>query len=92
MIFGSAWKRECCPSPTTPFPPKLNNQRNSIKLAFGAKFVIGWERIMEVILAGERTTLVRRSYENNGYKLKAADWTPKFIGALYDHMNRIWRF
>jgi hypothetical protein len=85
-------KAKVRPSPTTPFPPTFNNQRNSIKLAFRAQSVIGWEKIMKGRLTGEWTTLVRRHYENNGYKLKAADWTPTFIGSLWDHMCRIWKF
>jgi hypothetical protein len=50
------------PSPTTPLPSTCNNQRNSIKLAFRAQSVIGWENVMKGRLAGEWTTLVRQHY------------------------------
>jgi hypothetical protein len=34
----------------------------------------------------------KQHIQNDNIKLKASDWAPKMIQALWDHMLRIWQY
>jgi hypothetical protein len=35
---------------------------------------------------------VKQHIQNENIKLKASDWAPKMIQALWDHMLRLWKY
>jgi hypothetical protein len=43
-------------------------------------------------IAQEWVQFMETHYVNQGYKLKARDWAPTFIGALWEHTQRVWKF
>jgi hypothetical protein len=69
--------------PITPFPATLNRQWNSLKKSFCSQSKIGWESFTKGCITREWTQFVSRHYENQGHKLKANYWPPKFIGELW---------
>jgi hypothetical protein len=101
---GQLWKRELRPCisdpkkakdrelPVTSFPATLNRKRKALKSAYHAQLKIGWQNCTKERIAEEWITLIEAQYANNGYKLKARDWAPKFISALWEHMQRVWKF
>jgi hypothetical protein len=44
--------------------------------------MIGWENMVKGMIAQEWIQSMETHYVNQGYKLKASDWAPPFIGAL----------
>jgi hypothetical protein len=63
-----------------------------LKAAYHAQSKIGWENLVKGRIAQEWIRLIETHYVNQGYKLKARDWAPKFIGALWEHTQRVWKF
>jgi hypothetical protein len=40
----------------------------------------------------QRIEYAKKHIHNENIKLKASDWAPKMIQALWDHMVRIWKY
>jgi hypothetical protein len=78
--------------PTTPFSVTWEIERNALKSAYHAQSKIGWENLAKGRLAQEWTQFMETHYVNQGYKLKASGWAPKFSGALWEHTQRVWKF
>jgi hypothetical protein len=69
--------------PTTTFPSTWNRERNALKSAYHAQSKIGSENLVKGRIAQEWIQFMETHYANQGYALKARDWAPKCIGALW---------
>jgi hypothetical protein len=78
--------------PTTPFSATWNRERHALKSAHHAQSKIGWETLVKGRIAQELIQFIETHYANQGYKLTARDWATKFIGALWEHKQRVWKF
>jgi hypothetical protein len=75
-----------------PFPVTLNRKRNALKSAYHAQSKIGWENFTKERIAEEWIQFIETHYANQGYKLNAQYWAPKFISALWEHIQRVCKF
>jgi hypothetical protein len=78
--------------PTTPLSATWNRERNTLKSAYHAQSNISWENLVKGRIAQEWAHSMETNYANQGYKLKARDWAPKCIVALWEHTQRVWKF
>jgi hypothetical protein len=78
--------------PTTPFSATWSIERNALKSAYHAQSKIGWDNLVKGSIAQEWFQFMETHYANQGYTLKARDWAPTFIGALWEHTQRVWKF
>jgi hypothetical protein len=78
--------------PTMPFQTTFNRQRNTLNLAYHAQSKIGWDYFTKGRIAEEWIQFVETHYVNQGCKLKAQYWAPKFISTLWEHMQWVWKF
>jgi hypothetical protein len=78
--------------PYPPFPVTLNRERNALKSAYHAQSKIGWENLLKGRIAQEWTQFIETHCTNQGHTLNAQDWAPRFIGALWEHTQRVWKF
>jgi hypothetical protein len=76
----------------TPFAPTYNNRRNHLKLAFREQDTIGWDNLIKGRVGRQWIEYVKQHINNENVKLKALDWAPKMIQALWDHMLRLWQY
>jgi hypothetical protein len=53
---------------------------------------MGWENLIKGRLGGEWIEYVKRHIHIKNIKLKASDWAPKMIQALWYHMLRLWQY
>jgi hypothetical protein len=79
-------------TPTTPFSATWNRERNTLKSAYHAQSKIGWENLVKGRIAQEWVQFMETHHMNQGYKLKAREWAPTFIGSLWEHTQRVWKF
>jgi hypothetical protein len=77
---------------TTPFSATWNRERNPLKSAHHAQSKIGWENLVKGRIAQEWIQFMETHYANQSYTLKAQDWALIFIGALWEHTQRVWKF
>jgi hypothetical protein len=75
--------------PTKPFSATWNRDINALKSAHHAQSKIGWENLAKGRIAQEWVQFMETHYANQGYILKAQDWAPEFIGALWEHTQRV---
>jgi hypothetical protein len=73
----------------SPFPPTYKNRRNHLKLAFREQDRIGWDNLIKGRMGKKWIEYVKQHIQNKNIKLKASDWAPKMIQALWDHMLRL---
>jgi hypothetical protein len=78
--------------PATPFSATWNKERNALKSEYHAQYKIGWENLAKGRSAQRWVQLMETHYANQCYKLKTRDGAPKFIGALWEHTPRVWKF
>jgi hypothetical protein len=76
---------------TAPFPPTYNNKRNHLKLALRKHDRIGWDNLIKGRLGRQWIEYVKQHIHIENIKLKATDWLPKMIQALWDHMLQLWQ-
>jgi hypothetical protein len=77
---------------TTPFSATWNREINALESAYHAQSKIGWENLVKGRIAQEWVQFMESHCTNHGCKLKARDWAPKFIGALWEYTQRVWKF
>jgi hypothetical protein len=100
MIFGQPWKKGVhgytrAPNGgdiATPFPPTYNDRRNHLKLAFREQDTIVWDNLIKGQLGRQWIEYVSQHIHNENIKLKASEWAPKMIRALWDQMLRMWQY
>jgi hypothetical protein len=76
----------------SPFPTAYNDRRNHLKLAFRQQDKIGWDNLIKGRMGRQWIEYVKQHIHNENIKLKASDWAPKMIQALWDHMLRLWQY
>jgi hypothetical protein len=78
--------------PNTPFSETGNRDRNALKSAYHAQSKIGWENLVKRRTAQEWFQFMETNYVNQGYTLKARDWSTTFTGDLWEHTERVCKF
>jgi hypothetical protein len=61
-------------------------------MAFREHDRIGWEKLIKGRMGRQWIKYVKPHIQNENIKLKASDWAPKMIQALWDHMLRLWQY
>jgi hypothetical protein len=104
ITFGRLWKEGCSLTvlpqrkqniePSQPHHyQRLGTEKDTLKSSYHAQSKIVWENLVKGSIAQEWIQFMETHYENRGYKkIKARDWAPKFIGALWEHTQRVWTF
>jgi hypothetical protein len=70
----------------------VEQRKKVLKSAYHAQSKIGWENLVKGRIAREWIQFIETHNARQGYTLKARDWAPKFIGALWEHTQRVWKF
>jgi hypothetical protein len=77
---------------TTSFPRTYDNIRNHFKLVFREQDTIGWDNLIKGRMGRQWIEYVKQHIENENIQLKATEWAPNMIQALWDHMLRLWQY
>jgi hypothetical protein len=61
-------------------------------MAFREQDRIGWDNLLKGRLGRQWIEYVKKRIHSKNLKLKASDWAPKMIQAIWDQMLRLWQY
>jgi hypothetical protein len=79
-------------SPPLPFQISVNPSRNHLRAAFQEQKSIKWTNFLEGRMSNRWQQFFTAHVRSKKLDLRAQEWGPKFITALWDHSLRIWQF
>jgi hypothetical protein len=78
--------------PTLPFQISVNPIRNHLRAAFQEKNSIKWMNLLKGRMSHRWQQFATAHVRSKKLDLRAQEWGPKFITALWDHSLQIWHF
>jgi hypothetical protein len=79
-------------SPPSPFQISVNPSRNHLRAAFQEQNSIKWTSLLKGRMSNRWRKFATAHVRPKKLDLRAQEWGPKFITALWDHSLRIWQF
>jgi hypothetical protein len=79
-------------SPTLPFQISGNPIRNHLRAPFQEQNSIKWTNLLKGRMSHRWQQFATAHVRSKKLDLRAQEWGPKFITALWDHSLRIWHF
>ena len=79
-------------SPPLPFQTSVNPIRNHLRAAFKEQSTIKWTNIYKGRLSHKWQQFATAHVRSKRLNLRAQEWGPKFVTALWDHSLPIWQF
>jgi hypothetical protein len=79
-------------SPTLPFQISVNPIRNHLRAAFQEQNSIKWTNLLKGRMSHRWQQFATVHVRSKKLDLRAQEWGPKFITALWDHSLQIWHF
>jgi hypothetical protein len=79
-------------SPTLPFQISVNPIRNHLREVFQEQNSIKWTNLLKGSMSHRWQQFATAHVRSKKLGLRAQEWGPKFITALWDHTLRIWHF
>jgi hypothetical protein len=78
--------------PPLPFQISVNPSRNHLRAAFQEQNSIKWTNLLKGCMSHRWQQFANAHVRSKKFDLRAQEWGPKFITALWEHSLRIWQF